>query len=291
MNKQKYLAELRRLLVYMTDEDRDEAIRRCAGAFDAAGPEGEADLIAELGSPTKTAIGLSRGYEEGKIPDIFPAHVVKPASVPAPEPVPENGTPDEIWKDLPDFDVPAIEEGTVLSEEAPQEAAAPEAEADKTEEPEKQEEQEKAAPGEPAPVPAPTPEPEEPPAEEDEEEEAEMIVERTMSLGLGIPLFILVFCALGLPLAALCLAVSLVLIAPGLAVLFGAFLVLVGGLWSLGYMADAALLFGLAFIVLAVGLVVLCLGLWLAVKLIGAYCRGVGWVGGELLGRKVKADA
>lgn len=284
MNRQRYLAELRRLLVFMSDEDREEAVRRCAAAFDAAGPEGEAALIEALGSPTRTAIALSRGYEQGSIPDVFPqaveaagaAKAAEEASTDAePEPAPEPESP---WTEIPDFE---LSDGPGEAESAPAEtpeAAVPEAapqaegasEAEDGEEPE------------PLPLTAIPEEPEEGPV---------YVIERTMPLGLGIPLFILVFAALGIPLAALCLALALALIAPGCAVLFGAYLVFVGGLWCVGYMADAVLLFGLMFVVLAAGLLVLSLGVWLAVLLIRLYVRAFGWIAGELLGRKVIADA
>ena len=112
-----------------------------------------------------------------------------------------------------------------------------------------------------------------------------------MPLGLGIPLFILVFAALGLSLGALCLALAFALLAPGCAVICGAYLTFIGGLWCMNYLADAVLLFGLAFVILAGGLLLLGGGLSLAVKLFGLYGKGVGWVAGELLGRRVTIDA
>ena len=314
MNKQRYLAELRRLLVFMNDEDREEAVRRCGEAFDAVGPEGEAALIGDMGSPTKMAIGLSRGYEPGRIPDVIPrTAIVRPTAPESTETPPAAEgelmppEPEITWTELPTFDssetvepedaaeaappseesvreaippeVPAAEESPVTAEEP---APAPEPPAE--EKPEWQEETPAEDAGEPA---GETQEPDEP----SEEPRPHTIIERTMPLGLGIPLFILVFGALGIPLGILCLALSLVLLAPGCAILFGAYLIGVGGLWCTAYMADAVLLFGAAFIVLAVGLLVLWLGIWLAVKLWTVYVRGVGWIAGELLGRKVTADA
>lgn len=283
MNRQRFLAELRRLLVFMSEEDRDEAVRRCGEAFDAAGPEGESALIADMGSPTKLAIGLSRGYEPGKIPDVIPrTAIVRPKTEAA---VPAEGEllpaePEVTWTDLPSFDMPTVEA---------EEALAPEAEAApaQTETPAPEE---VPAPAEVKPerkdkTPEPVPEEAAAPAKPD------TVVERTMPLGLGIPLFILVFGALGIPLGILCLALCLALLVPGAAILFGAYLIGIGGLWCTAYMADAVLLFGAAFIVLAVGLLVLWLGIWLAVKLFTVYGKGVGWIAGELLGRKVTTDA
>ena len=316
MNKQRYLAELRRLLVFMNEEDRDEAVRRCAEAFDAAGPEGEALLLADMGSPTKMAIGLSRGYEPGRIPDVIPrAAIVRPKAA---EPVEKPSSAEEFlppepeitWTELPAFDVteaeaPAADTAPETSaapaevESAPAGESAPEPEAAPAEgpAPEPEASAETAAPAqEPAPepkkeAPAAAAAPEAPAAAElDEAPGPRTIIERTMPLGLGIPLFLLVFVALGIPLGLLCLALSLALLVPGCAILFGAYLIGVGGLWCTAYMADAALLFGAAFIVLAIGLLVLWLGIWLAVKLWTVYVKGVGWIAGELLGRRVTTD-
>ena len=290
MNRQRFLAELRRLLVYMTEEDRDEAIRRCAAAFDAAGPDGEAGLIEQLGTPTRTAIALSRGYEPGTIPDVFPAPAVQPEPEPepaAPEPA-EAGEllppePEIDWTVLPEPGLPGAGEEQQTSGEAEtgQNEVAPAA---------APEEKPQAPDEQPDEQPAPTKRKRTAPPEPEPEAEPVYVVERSMPLGLGIPLFILVFVALGIPLAVLSLAVSLVLLLPGAAVLTCAYLAFVGGLWCTGYMADAVLLFGLTFVLLAIGLLVLWAGFWLAVKLLGLYGRAVGWIGGELLGRRVIAD-
>ncbi len=63
MNKQRYLKELQQLLIFMTDEDREITVAHYAGLFDAVGEDGEEALADQLGSPTKAAIGLSRGYQ------------------------------------------------------------------------------------------------------------------------------------------------------------------------------------------------------------------------------------
>lgn len=296
MNRQRFLAELRRLLVFMSEEDRDEAVRRCGEAFDAAGPEGESALIADMGSPTKLAIGLSRGYEPGKIPDVIPkTAIVRPKAA---EAAPAEGEllpaePKVTWTDLPSFELheagpaepeaapaaeaPAEEPASAAEAPAPEEAPVPAAEPEKAADEKREWKNETPEPvaGEPAAEP----------------EGSHTAVERTMPLWLGIPLFILVFGALGIPLGILCLALSLALLIPGAAILFGAYLIGVGGLWCTAYMADAVLLFGAAFIVLAVGMLVLWLGIWIAVKLFTAYGKGVGWIAGELLGRKVTTDA
>lgn len=260
MNKQRYLAELQRLLVFMTPEDRAEIVRRYAELFDAAGPEGEAELVAQLGSPTKTAIRLSRGYEAGKLPDVLPGA----PETPAPEKPALTQTQEDPWGDLPTFDLPAY------IDELPSEDG------------------DDRPGGEEVPDAAFTM-PDLPGTGGPEGEAPGVTVERSIPLGLGIPLFVLVFCALGVPLGAVCLAVMLALLVPGCALLFGAYLIGVGGLWCVGYVADAILLFGAAAIALALGLMLLYAGFWLGVRLFRLYGRGVGWVAGELLGRRVRS--
>ena len=90
-----------------------------------------------------------------------------------------------------------------------------------------------------------------------------------------------------LPLTLVGLLLIPTLILPGLAVLFSAFLAFVGGLWCLSIIADAAVLFGLACILLAAGLSALWLGLWLDVALVNLWSRGVKGLSHLTLGRKV----
>ena len=251
MNKQRFLAELQRLLVFMTEEDRVETIRRYSDLFAAAGPEGEADLLNELGSPTKAAISLSRGYEPGKLSEALP---VAPEKKPRPA---LTETEEDPWGDLPSFDLPDYPEEDAEEKDGQEQSfSMPD------------------LPGYAAPA----------------EREQKPAVTRSMPLGLGIPLFILVVIGLGLPLAAVCIAVMAALLVPGCAGLFAAYLTAVGGLWCLGFMADAILMFGAAFIVLTLGIVLLFGGLYLGVKLAALYIGGLRWVAGELLGRRTAKD-
>ena len=271
LNKQRYLAELRRLLVFMTEEDREAAVTRFGALFDGAGPEGEEELLEQLGSPTKAAIDLSRRYAPGHVETVLPPLPEKKEPEPAPAPVPPKAKREGIFSAFPEFDPPAVgEEGEVVPAEAP---------ADGEEVP--------AAPAEePEPEPAPA-KPAAPVRRKRERREPRLVVERSMPLGLGIPLFILLFIALGLPLAALVIALSLVFLLPGCACLFCAYLIFVGGLWCMSFIADAILLFGLSFIALALGLFVLWAGIWIAAGMIRLYIRFIRWLAGELLGRKV----
>ena len=261
MNKQRYLAELQQLLVFMTEEDREQVIRHFGDIFDAAGAEGEAALVEKLGSPTKSAISLSRGYEPGTIKNLpaLPQGFGKPKAA-------LTQTQDDPWGDLPTFEVPAAQEKS----ESPARA-------------------EDATDGDEAPA-------EELPAEnpilpvEDEETGEEDEFDRPMPLGLGVSLLTLILIAIGIPVAVLFLALMAVCVAPGAAVIFGAYLVAVGGLWCLTYMADALLMFGASLLILAIGLLVLWGGIWLCSRLVLGYAAGVRWLSGELLGRKVTDD-
>lgn len=259
MNKQRYLAELRRLLVFMTEEDRELAIRHYGDIFDAAGEAGETALIEQLGSPTRAAIALSRNYEPGNIRNLpkAPASAAKPRAA-------FTQTQEDPWGDLPTFEVPILEEEPAEAPPVPAETKAD------------------APAASPASEPEPLPEPDFP--------EPETYYERSMPLGAGIAVLVLVMIAIGVPLAAAALALIAVCLAPGAAGLVGAWLVFVGGLWCISYMADAVLIFGAALLVLAVGLVILWGGVWLASRLVRLYIRGVQWLCGELLGRKVTVD-
>jgi len=60
VNKQKYMAELAKLLGFMSGRDRQAALEKFDALFEAA--ESEQELIAELGSPTRLAVTLARDY-------------------------------------------------------------------------------------------------------------------------------------------------------------------------------------------------------------------------------------
>lgn len=89
-----------------------------------------------------------------------------------------------------------------------------------------------------------------------------------MPLPLGIFLLILSLLALGVPVAALLLVLLPVLLLPGTAVIGGAVLAAVGGLWCLQYVADAILMFGLAMFLLGLGLLILWAGFSADVRLV-----------------------
>lgn len=327
MNKPQYLAELRRLLVFMTRADREKTISRCGELFDRFGPEGADSLVAAIGSPTRVSIRLSRGYEPGRL-DLSSLDVAPAAPEPEPEPVPEpeNGPePESAAPDMvagmPDLDIPPMVMDDLSgfemipqpepAHEAPAEAgeggSLPDGEDPETpadgEGPEAPAKEKPEAPGpapEPTPGPAPAPAPgprfvamplDREDGDPTEEEAADVIIERTVPLWLGIPLFVISLVVLALPVGLICLVLLPVLIVPGLALLLCTWLAAVGGLWCISYIADALMLFGLAFLILGLGLIVLWCGLRLDVAIVTGFARACRGVGHLTLGRKVILDA
>lgn len=323
MNKPQYLAELGRLLIFMTAADREETLSRYGTLFDLAGPDGINDLISHIGSPTKAAIRLSRTYTPGSIADsVLDEPVPTPAKAPAaPEasvPVPEEkdapsyDVPPLIMDDLPGYEPPVIppnfeeDEPAAAPEEpvVPEGPAAPDAVRSDADDampdwmsastgpsPDRP-----AAPDLPAGQPGPaaasaeltgtdTPD-ETPPAPA-----PAYTIERVIPLWAGIPLFVLSLAVIALPFGAVCLALVPVLVLPGVALLLGAWLAAVGGLWCISYIADAVMLFGLALVILAAGLVVLWLGLWLLVSIVSLYFRAMRSLTHLTLGKKVSVHA
>lgn len=349
MNKQRYLAELRRLLVFMTVADQDETILRYGALFDQAGPDGAEALVRRIGSPTNTAIRLSRTYEPGNIADeFFPDGAAPAAAVPAQEisapavqedltpvvpqePVPSVSVEPALEAetdpvvdglDLPDYDV-LLPEGMELVVPPPEPEPEPEPEPQPAEEPEpdpdplpeteslpEAEPQSKSQSEADTPAPEapeqPVPEAPELPLEEkpdphfisvpldapEEEPEAEdrpeFIIQRSVPLWVGIPLFILTVLILALPLGLLSLVLVPLLLIPGIAVLLCAWLTFIGGLWCISYIADAVMLFGVAFFILGVGLLALGAALMLDAAIVKLYIRFVVGVKELLLGKKVK---
>ena len=61
INKQKFLTELGRLLTFMSEEDRQEALTLYEKMFDDA--DDEQALIQALLSPTRQAVIIARAYD------------------------------------------------------------------------------------------------------------------------------------------------------------------------------------------------------------------------------------
>lgn len=171
IDRQKYVAELGKLLSGMAPQDREAVLRGVNARFDEEGDD--AAVIASLGSPTFAAVSVLRGYtppEEGAS-DSVPMPEPRRAR---PEPKPVEPKPIE----------PEPEEPAAAEEAEPEEPEAESAEADEPSPVEPVPEAESTEPAEPAPEPeappaepetGPEPEPEQPeiPAEPAEPEAAE----------------------------------------------------------------------------------------------------------------------
>ena len=89
INKQKFLAELSKLLTFMYEEDRQRALELYSRMFDEA--EDERALIQSLLSPTKQAVIVARAYNSnlGRL-------AINTEHKASPEDLDENGVPDYI---------------------------------------------------------------------------------------------------------------------------------------------------------------------------------------------------
>lgn len=154
IDRQKYVAELGKLLSGMAPQDREAVLRGVNARFDEEGDD--AAVIASLGSPTFAAVSVLRGYtppEEGASD-----------SVPMPEPRRARPEPKPVE---PEPIEPEPEEPAAPEEAEPEEPEAESAEADEPSPDEPVLEAESTEPAEPAP------EPEAPPAEPETEPEPE----------------------------------------------------------------------------------------------------------------------
>lgn len=325
MNKPQYLAELNQLLIFMTRADREQTLARYGALFDKAGSAGQEALLSRLGSPTHSAIRLSRIYDADgytdellesleALPDLSPELAPEEDGEVYEDETPDGGSHIPVEDDLPDYDLPDLPEppaGARFVSLPVEEPAAP-TPAEPADEPSPASDA-KDASGEDdadyeqlwgkrpeAPVPAADPVSDsdtedggdELPYEDEEQPPAPVFhTVRVMPLWVGVPLFILALAILVLPLTLIGILLIPALALPGLAGLLAAFLAFVGGLWCLSIIADAAVLFGLAFILLAIGLVVLWCGLWLDVTLLNGYISALSGLTHLTLGRKVAAYA
>ena len=194
INKQKFLAELGKLLTFMYEEDRQRAMGLYSRMFEEAGDEQA--LIQALISPTRQAVVVARAYNSnlGRLS-------LNAETKAAPEDRDENGVPDYVqaiekvreqaWAAI---GVPAAAEE---AEEAPAEVEEVEeapAAAEEAEEAPAETEEVEEAPAETEEVeeaPAEAEEVEEAPAETEEAEEAPAAAEPDRSAHEGIEFFTL----------------------------------------------------------------------------------------------------
>ena len=151
INKQKFLAELGKLLTFMYEEDRQRAMSLYSRMFEEAGDEHA--LIQALISPTRQAVVVARAYNSnlGRLS-------LSASTKAAPEDRDENGVPDYVqaieavreqaWADL---NLPAEAEETKEAPAEAEEAEEAPAEAEETEEAPAEAEETEEAPAEAEP--------------------------------------------------------------------------------------------------------------------------------------------
>ena len=160
INKQKFLAELGKLLTFMYEEDRQRAIELYSRMFEEA--DDERALLQSLVSPTRQAVIVARAYNSnlGRLS-------LNPTGKAAPEDLDENGVPDYVQA------IEGVREQAWAAQGIPAARAHREAEPAEESESEEAESEEAESAEESAAEPAEKSESETPEAESADSEEAE----------------------------------------------------------------------------------------------------------------------
>ena len=317
INKQKFLAELSKLLTFMYEEDRQTALAMYGRMFDEA--DDEQALLLELVSPTRQAVIVARAYnskerklqvraqsrsEDGadcaqeETPDFVRAIAqIHPVAAPSAPEIPADQL--SLFGDAGDT-APA-EEPTAAPEDAARPAAEPAAQsaaatpaddidvfianfsiADDALAPE-------AAPEDNEPVVLDLPDEPEDVVPADEAEDFAFPVARKPKVFLLIlyiiiaaPVTLLTILLLLLP-AALFLALAVAAIGTGAAALFSAFS-------GFAVFADIMVVLGAALVILALGLLFLWIFIWFIGGAIAGLVRDVIRLGGEWCYKEVPAE-
>ena len=290
INRQRYMAELSKLLAFMFKEDKEDILAHYNKMLDEA--EDEQALLEELGSPTKLAVTISRTYKrderklsvEAESKEVAQSAPLEFGSKTAEAPAAKEPEPDapsyadiieEIRREMaeeqgieytPIFfnepEPPVVEDAPVV-EEAPVEEEAPA--------------EEDASVVEETPV----------------VEGADNILDELESTGSPVPetvyktnaallvLYLIFAIPIGLVLLVLAAVVGLTLLAATVGIAVLSFKVVGFAASTLAVFADVMLCIGAALISAAVGLMLLWLALLTLIKGIPGLCRGI-----VALGRK-----
>lgn len=301
MDRQKYVAELGKLLSGMAPADREAVLRGINQRFDEG--ESDADVIAKLGSPTFAAVSVLRGYvppeedelaEQAQEPEPLPEPEPEPEPLPEPEPepaadeaVPEPepaSEPEQAEEPETPEPEPGTEDGTDMADpvsETELEETADEAEPETEPEPESEDAGEPEPAGESAPEEA-EPEPEGdggdapaaeslPEPETDEEEPPELPpfwdgppeLPRPPKAKVGLLIVYVFFgIVLGIPVTAALAAVALALLCAGALVIGAAALLVSFCFLGMSVVADILLLAGAGLVLAALGLLLVCVAIW-----------------------------
>ena len=320
INKQKFLAELAKLLTFMYEDDRQKALGAYNEMFDEA--EDEQMLLQALVSPLRQAVEVARAYNAGKqslstaakpredeeANDAFmdTIHRIRAEALkkqPAVQVVNENqislfdapeGTgpaeapaQPEAAAEAPAEEAAAPAEPEDGTEAPAEEAGAPE-EAETENGPEAEEDAQADEEDEDAPLPESKPAPALQTAELDRSQPAQKTVRKAR-----VPLLIL-YILLAIPLGLIGLAVllipALVSLAAAIVCITVAVLAVTSALGSFPKIANLLVALGAALILLAVGLVFLMLFVWFLAGAIGGMINGLITLGGKWCYKEVPAE-
>ena len=264
IDRVKYLAEMKALLSCMDAEDRLKVMRRYERSFDAAGADGEAALIRELGSPVRQVLMVEKEYrerEEAGLPGL--ADEAYEESTPAEESAEAEPTVEEQAAEVME---------ALLGEEGREELIQPEEEEVPAEEAEEEFAEEQ---------------PEEEEAEDYEEpEEAEAPGAGRVVGAVALTPIMIVLALLGVVLTAVLTACGVL---PGLGLGAAAVYLALYAFNSMSFLPDIILVCGMAAVALALCIFFLWLGLWLLIEGIMLTIRVISAAYGKVL-RKGGAD-
>ena len=243
INKQKYLAELTKLLGFMSSWDREAALEKYGALYDECADE---DEVAErLGSPTRLAIAIARDY----IPTA-PKKAVPP---------PDEETPSGETGDCP--------------------APADEAEA------------EELSPAPETPLVLPALDDTKAGAEPKTPLKAAKVSGLRRKLRpLALILYLIPAVVIGLPAAAVLVALGIPFFAAGAALAVGAVYIAVQTIPQLTMVSDVLMLAGAGLVCCAAALLLAWFGLWLSLTLGSAWIRLVLRLGSRLCYKKEAAE-
>ena len=328
INKQKFLVELGRLLTFMSEEDRQEALMLYEKMFDDS--DDEQALLQALVSPTRQAVIIARTYDANarklqayasaqrkaaahEAPEATPDFVLailqvyeeavplpaEPAEQPAPAPVPAP-VPVEEEEAVPDVNPDQL---SLFELDEPSDEEAPAPEADPVSDPLDEVDEfirtisivdDDLSPEQEASRELP---PEEEPAEEEAVEEAappvaeEKIAEEPQRKLRPLLLILFILAAVPLTLAAVILLLIPTLLSLVLSAgsIVGGCAAGVAAFSGFPVFADILIVLGCAIILLALGLLFLWLFIWFVGAVIGGLIRWVIQLGGNCCYKEVAA--
>ena len=261
IDRVKYMAEMKALLSFMDSEDRLKVMRRYERSFDAAGRDGEAALIRELGSPVRQVLMVEKEYrerEEAGLPGIADEEYDE-ESAPIEEAIVEEPTVEEQAAEVME---------ALLGDEGREELIQPE-----------EETVEEIPADDMGEYPA-----EELPAEAEEcDEEGEAAEAPGTGRVIGAVAMTPIMIAVGLVGVALTALLTALGVLPGLGLGAAAVYLALYAFNSMSFLPDIILVCGIAVVALALCIFFLWLGIWLLVEGLRLTIRLISGVYGKVL--------